>query len=135
MLAPLGSIPGSHPFSLRSAFLSCSSSIKEPLFMDRNSVLFSRDARSLPQWVCYDYLVRKKLKDGTPIATMKNVTPVDASWLGTLAKGSNLFSLGGLLPSPRPTYDAERDEVMCYVETKFGNHNWEIPHVKVGMSD
>lgn len=135
MLAPLGSIPGTHPFSLRSAFLSCSSSIKEPLFMDRNSVLFSRDSRQLPQWVCYDYLVRKNLKDGTPIATMKNVTPVDPSWLGTLAKGSNLLSLGGPLPAPRPSYDAERDEVMCAVETKFGSHNWEITPVKMRMSD
>ena len=133
MMAPIGSIPGSHPFSLRSAFLSCSSSIKEPLFMDRNSVLFSRDSRLLPQWVCYDYLVRKTLKDGTRIATMKNVTPVDASWLGILAKGSKLLSVGAPIPSPRPTYDPDRDEVLCSVETKFGTYNWEIPPLKMPM--
>jgi ATP-dependent RNA helicase DHX37/DHR1 len=133
MLAPLGSIPGSHPFSLRSAFLSSSSSIKEPLFMDRNSVLYSRDSRRLPQWVCYDYLVRKNLKDGTPIATMKNVTPVDPSWLGSIAKGSDLLSIGGPVPSPRPTYDADRDEIVCSVETKFGTHKWEIPSIKLPM--
>lgn len=135
MLAPLGSIPGSHPFSLRSAYLSCSSTIKEPLFMDRNSVIFSRDSRQLPQWVCYDYLVRKNLKDGTPVAIMKNVTPVDASWLGTLAKGSKLLSLGGPISSPRPSYDAEKDEVLCAVETKFGCSHWEIPPVKMCMYD
>jgi ATP-dependent RNA helicase DHX37/DHR1 len=133
MLAPFGSIPGSHPFSLRSAFLSCSSSIKEPLFMDRNSVLYSRDARRLPQWVCYDYLLRKNLKCGTPIATMKNVTPVDPSWLGSIAKGSNLLSIGAPIPSPRPTYDADRDEIVCAVETKFGTHKWEIPPLKLPM--
>jgi ATP-dependent RNA helicase DHX37/DHR1 len=135
MLAPLGSIPGSHPFSLRSAYLSCSSPIKEPIFMDRNSVLYSRDSRQLPQWVCYDYIVRKILKDGTPIATMKNATPVDPSWLGTLAKGSHLLSLGGPLVSPRPTYDPDSDQILCSVETKFGNHGWEIPPVKMRMHD
>lgn len=135
MLAPLGSIPGAHPFSLRSAFLSCSSSVKEPLFMDRNSVLYTRDSRQLPSWVCYDSIVRKTLKDGTPIATMKNITPVDSSWLGTVSKGSRLLSLGAPLSMPRPFYDKDRDEIMCHVETKFGNHGWEIPPVKVGMYD
>jgi ATP-dependent RNA helicase DHX37/DHR1 len=135
MLAPLGSIAGNHPFSLRSAFLSCSSSLKEPLFMDRNSVLYSRDSRRLPRWVCYDYVVRKSLKDGTPIATMKNVTPVDTTWLGTLAKGSHLLSLGGPLASPRPAYDPDTDEIVCAVETTFGNHRWEIHPVKMRMHD
>jgi len=133
MMAPLGSIPGSHPFSLRSAFLSCSSPIKEPLFMDRNSVLFSKDSRLLPQWVCYDHLVRKTYKDGTPLAIMKNVTPVDATSLGMLAKGSRLLSLGGPVPSPRPIYDAQRDEVLCSVETRFGTFSWEIPSIKMPM--
>ncbi|CAB9496357.1 splicing factor ATP-dependent RNA helicase [Seminavis robusta] len=135
MLAPIGTIPGSHPFSLRSAYLSCSSSLKEPLFIDRNSVLYSRDSRRLPNWVCYDYLVRKNLKDGTPIASMKNVTPVDPSWLGSLAKGSNLLTTGGPLPSPRPTYDPDRDQVMCSVETRFGNQKWEITPMKLPMYD
>lgn len=135
MMAPIGSIPGSHPFKLRSAFLSCSSSMKEPLFMDRNSVVFSRDSRSMPQWVCYDYLVRKTLKDGTPIATMKNVTTVDPAWLGMLAKGSNLLSLGAPIPAPSPTYDAGVDAVLCSVETKFGTYNWEIPPLKLPMHE
>lgn len=133
MMAPIGSIPGSHPFNLRSAFLSCSSSIKEPLFMDRSSVVFSRDSRSMPQWVCYDYLIRKTLKDGTPIATMKNVTAVDPAWLGMLAKGSNLLSLEAPIPAPRPTYDSVIDKVVCSVETKFGTYNWEIPPLKMPM--
>ena len=135
MLAPFGSIPGSHPYSLRSAYLGCSKIIKEPLFMDRNSVIYSRDSRRLPQWVCYDYIVRKSLKDGTPIATMKNVTPVDTSWLGTLSKGSHLISTGGPLPNPRPTYDPNRDEVICAVETKFGSHGWEISPITMCMRD
>ena len=102
--------------------------------MDKNSVLYSRDSRQLPQWVCYDTIVRKTLKDGTPIATMKNITPVDTSWLGTVSKGSRLLSLGAPVATPRPFFDKYRDEMMCHVETKFGHHGWEISPVKVAMA-
>lgn len=135
MLAPLGSIPGEHPFSLRSAYLSCSLSSKEPLCMDRNSVVYSRDSRRLPQWVCFDTLIRKTLKDGTSVAVMKNVTPIDASWLGSLAGGSRLLSIGDPLPSPVPVYDTEKDAVMCSVTTKFGDNGWEIPSIKAELFD
>ena len=135
MLAPLGSIPGEHPYSLRSAYLSCSSTIKEPLFMDRNSVAYSRDARTLPQWICFDTLMRKTRKDGTSFAAMKNITPIDASWLAHLAKDSRLLVLGEALASPSPVYDSDRDAVMCSVRTKFGSLGWEVPPMKVEMFD
>lgn len=135
MLAPLGSIPGDHPFSLRSAYLGCSSTVKEPLFMDRNSAVYSRDARMLPQWICFDSLIRKTLKDGTSVAVMKNITPIDPSWLGPLAKGSRLLTIGEPIPSPNPVYEPESDAVMCSVRTKFGSQGWEIPPMKVEMFD
>lgn len=135
MLAPVGSIPGEHPFSLRSAYLCCSSSVKEPLFMDRNSVAYSRDPRMLPQWICYDTLIRKKRKDGTSFAAMKNITPIDASWLGRLAKDSRLLVTGDVLSTPNPVYDSHRDSVMCSVRTKFGCHGWEVPPLEVEMFD
>ena len=135
MLAPLGSIPGNHPFSLRSAYLSCSSTLKEPLFMDRNSVLYSRDTRLLPQWICFETVMRKKLKDSTLVAVMKNITPIDPSWLGSLAKGSRLLTLGEPLPSPIPVYDPVSDAILCSVTTKFGSHGWEITPVRKEMFD
>jgi ATP-dependent RNA helicase DHX37/DHR1 len=135
MLAPLGSIPGEHPFSLRSAYLSCSTNLKDPLFMDRNSVIYCRDFRSLPKWVCYESLMRKTLRDGTTVAVMKNITPVDPSWLGLLADRSNLLSVGEPLSLPLPVYDSEKDAVMCSAMTKFGNQGWEIPPIKVEMFD
>jgi ATP-dependent RNA helicase DHX37/DHR1 len=128
--APPGSISGDHPFSLRSAYLACSSSIKEPLFLDRNSAAFSKDYRQLPQWVCYDSLIRKTAKDGTPVTVMKNITPIDPSWLGDLSKGTRLLSFGVPKLSPPPTYDEEKDAVLCAMTTKFGSHGWEIPPVK-----
>jgi ATP-dependent RNA helicase DHX37/DHR1 len=135
LLAPPGSVSGEHPFSLRTAYLSCSTSIKEPLFMDRNSVVFSRDSRQLPQWICCDSIVRKTAKDGTAVSMMKNITPIDPSWIGTLAKGSRLLALGAPLSSPPPAYDEQKDAIMVAVSTKFGSQRWEIPSVKQVMYD
>jgi ATP-dependent RNA helicase DHX37/DHR1 len=135
MLAPLGSISGDggSSYSLRTAYMSSSASLKEPLFMDRNSVLHSRDPRRLPQWVCYETLERKVRKDGTPLAVMKRVTPIDPAWLGQVAAGSRLLTFGDPLEVPRPVYDADRDEIMCSIVTKFGKHGWEVPPVKRGL--
>jgi ATP-dependent RNA helicase DHX37/DHR1 len=134
MLAPLGSIPGQHPFSLRSAYLSCSSTMKEPLFIDTNSVVHSRDSRQLPKWICYETVIRKTMKDGiTSISIMKKITPIDPSWLGRLAEGSRLLSIGEPVASPLPTYDPKNDVILCSVQTKFGSHGWEIPPVQRDM--
>jgi len=133
VLAPLGSIPGEHPFSLRTAYLRCSTRRREPFFLDHNSVIFSRDSRVLPKWVCYESLLRKNLRDGTPIAIMKNVTPIDASWLGTIAVGSQLLQIGDPQPTPLPIYDTERDAILCSVTTKFGYEGWEVPSVRLDM--
>lgn len=135
LLAPLGSISGERPYSLRSAYLSCSSHIKEPLFIDRNSCIYSRDPRLLPKWICYESITRKKLKDGTPIAVMKNITPIESVWLGPIGKTSRLLTMGEPIPSPVPMYDPDNDSMMCSVVTKFGNHGWEIPPIRVNMYD
>lgn len=133
MLAPPGSIPGDHPFSLRSAYISCTRSPREPLFMDRNSVLFSRDSRQLPQWVCFDSLLLKTHKDGTKFAVMKSITPIDPAWLGQIATGSQLLRLGEPKPTPPPVYSVEQDAIMCHISTRFGRHGWEIPPVQAKM--
>ena len=107
----------------------------EPLFIDQSSVLYSRDSRQLPEWVCYDTSERKATKDGSTITVMKNVTPVDPDWLGALADGSNLLSMGEPLDTPLPSYNKERDAIMCSVATKFGDHGWLIPPRQVVMYD
>jgi ATP-dependent RNA helicase DHX37/DHR1 len=101
--------------------------------MDRNSVVFSRDARQLPKWVCFESLLRKNLNDGTPIAVMKNITPLDPAWLGRLADGSQLLTLGEPLLSPQPSFDRNRDAVLCSVKTTFGSLGWEIPSARKVM--
>lgn len=119
----------------RSAYFSCKSNIVEPLFIDMNSVLFSRDPRQLPEWVCYDSLVRKETKDGSSISTMKNVTPIDPQWLGALSLGCKLMTLGETLDIPVPKYDANRDSIMCSVVTKFGDQGWILPPIQVRMQE
>jgi ATP-dependent RNA helicase DHX37/DHR1 len=69
------------------------------------------------------------------VVTMKNITPIDPVWLGTLAKGSCMLSLGQPLPTPLPSYDKEKDAILCSVSTKFGTRGWEIPPVQVEMFD
>jgi ATP-dependent RNA helicase DHX37/DHR1 len=133
MIAPAGSFSGDHPFGFRSAYISCT--LKEPLFMDQRSAVYTRDFRRLPQWICFDTLVRKTANDGTPFVRIKNITPIDARWLGMLSKGSRLLSTGEPLVSPPPTYDPEKDAVLCCVQTKYGSKGWEIPAIQVPLYD
>ena len=133
LLATPGSISGEYPIDLRSAYLGSSSSTNTPLFLDKGSFTYTRDYRRLPRWVCYDSIVRKTAKDGTPLNVMKSVTPIDPSWLGIISKDTQMISLGAPLSSPPPIYDAEQDEILCSVTTKYGARGWEISPTKVGM--
>lgn len=135
-LTPPATMSTSHSnLNLRTAYKSCNPGIHEPLFLHRNSVLYTRDFRRLPEWVCYDSIVRKPSKDGsTTICTMQNVTPIDASWLPLLSDiSSGMFSTGSVLDSPSPYYDVKRDAVMCFLRCKFGPLSWQIPPVAVNM--
>jgi len=133
LLATPGSISGDYPIDLRSAYIGSSSSINTPLFLDKGSFVYTRDYRQLPRWVCYDLIVRKMARDGTPINVMKNITPIDPTWLGEISKETRMITLGAPLSSPPPIYDAEQDEILCSVTTKYGARGWEISPTKVGM--
>ena len=133
-LATPGSLSGDHPYSLRLAYIGCSSSTKEPLFMDKNSVLFTRDFRQLPRWVCYQSLERKCLKDGRSVAIMKHLTPIDPSWLSFLAKGSNLLAIGEPIQAPPPSYSAAEDTITCSMKARYGCHGWEVPGIQYPMA-
>jgi ATP-dependent RNA helicase DHX37/DHR1 len=113
----------------RSAYICGNISLREPLFIDNNSAVHSK----LPEWVCFDSVVRKKRKDGTTVVTMQRITPVDPELLASLCHGSNLLSLGSPLASPIPRYNQDEDCIQCAVETKFGSHSWQIPPLYVDM--
>mmetsp|Transcript_23531 Transcript_23531/g.33759 ORF Transcript_23531/g.33759 Transcript_23531/m.33759 type:complete len:495 (+) Transcript_23531:234-1718(+) len=135
-IAPPGSVTGDISFRLANrAYYSCNPAIVEPIFIDHNSFLFTKDFRKLPQFVCYGSLVRKPTKDGSTISCMANVTCVDQTWLGILAEGSPLLSLGEPMLSPPPTYDTKQEAVLCSISTKYGHHGWSIPPVRRVMYD
>ena len=74
-------------------------------------------------------LERKIAKDGTPVNVMKNITPLDPTLLGEIAKETQMVVFGGPLPSPPPIYDVEEDAIVCSVRTKYGSHEktcWTI---------
>lgn len=118
----------------RTAYFSCRSTVNEPLFIDKKSVLFSRDPRQLPEWICFDSIIRKTTRKGETISTMINITPIDPNWLGTLAAGSKLLSIGEPINFPMPKYDQEKDEIICSVLTKYGDQGWLLPPVQIVMS-
>ena len=133
LLATPGSISGDYPIDLRSAYMCSSSSINTPIFLDKASFVYTRDYRQLPRWVCYDSIIRKIAGDGTPINVMKNITPIDPTWLGEISKETRMIMLGAPLPSPPPIYDVEQDEILVSVTTKYGSRGWEISPTKRGM--
>jgi hypothetical protein len=133
VLATPGSLSQDHPLDLRSAYIGCCSSNNDPLFMDTRSALYTRDFRQLPRWVCYDSIIRKTAKDGTHLAVMKNITPIEPRWIGEISKGTRLITLGTPLASPPPYYDADQDAVLCSVQTKYGTHGWELFPVRTVM--
>jgi hypothetical protein len=65
---------------------------------------------------------------------MKNVTPIDPTWLGVLAHDSKLLYHGEPLNVPPPKFDLEKDAIMCAMTTKYGDHGWIIPPVYISMT-
>ena len=129
--APPGALPAEFSGISRSAYI-CggNASLKEALFIDNSSTLHSKR----PEWVCYDSIVRKAKKDGTTVAVMQRVTPVDPDWLASVCAGSILLKTGKVLAIPTPRYDREKDSIQCAVETRFGSQGWEIPPRFVDMN-
>ncbi len=129
--APPGALPTEFTGISRSAYICGNSKLKEPLYIDNNSTMHA----SRPEWLCYDSILRKKKNDGTTVAIMQKVTPIDAEWLAELCHGSNLLTIGSPLTTPIPRYIKEEDAIQCAVETKFGSHGWEVPPLFVDMYD
>ena len=101
----------------RDAYVSCSGSIKTPLYLSPHSALYERDWKALPDFVVYESVVKKERK-GKDVNVMQNVARVEANWLCELAKDSPLLTEGRIMPAPEPVYDKKTDSVMCCVEMK-----------------
>eukprot|EP00593_Proboscia_inermis_P002057 CAMPEP_0171293538 /NCGR_PEP_ID=MMETSP0816-20121228/1829_1 /TAXON_ID=420281 /ORGANISM="Proboscia inermis, Strain CCAP1064/1" /LENGTH=220 /DNA_ID=CAMNT_0011764503 /DNA_START=134 /DNA_END=793 /DNA_ORIENTATION=- len=141
--------------SLRAAYQRCSntSSAKniEPLYIDGNSVLFTRDWRQLPEFVCFDTIVQKTktVRGETALPSfIARVSVVDPTSLAQLVTedeyGGPLLTLGKPIlmqdettqQYQQPRYNRQRDSIVCGVSVSYGNPaNWKLPLVTMEMQD
>eukprot|EP00559_Dactyliosolen_fragilissimus_P005827 CAMPEP_0184858454 /NCGR_PEP_ID=MMETSP0580-20130426/3549_1 /TAXON_ID=1118495 /ORGANISM="Dactyliosolen fragilissimus" /LENGTH=1442 /DNA_ID=CAMNT_0027354605 /DNA_START=156 /DNA_END=4481 /DNA_ORIENTATION=+ len=119
----------------RASYFRCLSSTSEPLYIDRLSTLHCDDYRTLPEWICYDDIVRKTTKDGSTLLVMNCITPINPQWLGDIANGSRLLKYGNSpLDFPAPKYSRKEDKIVCALHTKFGERGWVIPPIFATLS-
>eukprot|EP01132_Coremiostelium_polycephalum_P012058 gene12058-14746_t len=64
---------------------------------------------------------------------MKMVTEINPSWLPLL--GGPLCSEFKPLETPPPHYSVKHDRVRCCIKPNFGQHNWELPLIKIDHPD
>ena len=119
----------------RDAYISCSGSIKTPLYLSRRCALYDRDWKSLPDYVVYESIIKRDLRDGGVVNVMMNVGKVEGGWLNMLGKDSPMLVEGAVVGGREPEWDDERGEMVCFVETKYGNGGWLLPPKKKGVRE
>ena len=113
------------------AYISCDSSITEPLYLHPGSTLYRKDPTApLPECVIYESLLKNKRGDMT---YMSGVTVVQKQWIPTLGASTTLLKWSPPLQSPSPFYDHETDSIICYCTPRYGPHAWELPVTKRPM--
>ncbi|ESW06878.1 hypothetical protein PHAVU_010G084200 [Phaseolus vulgaris] len=90
-----------------------------------------------PEYVVYNELLETKRPNKEGItstrAYMHGVTSVEPAWLVEHAKSSCVFSTP--LKDPRPYYDAQTDQVKCWVTPTFGRFSWKFPMHSLPISN
>lgn len=115
------------------AYFSCNPSVTKPLYLHPESCLYRKDpAAALPEYVVYGQLVENEM--GT-FTYMTSVTAVEEAWIPDLTKDCPLLKFSEPLQSPQPSYDAETDEVRCYVVPTYGIHNWELAPMRTSLAE
>ncbi|CAD6188656.1 unnamed protein product [Caenorhabditis auriculariae] len=93
--------------------------IKEPVFLDPSSVLYTEE----PEYVIYQEIVQiseKKL--------LQTICAVEPEWISRLAESSCRF--GDMSDDIEPKYDESRDEIVRSVKVWFGPLDWPMPDVE-----
>ncbi|KAI3872488.1 hypothetical protein MKW98_015834 [Papaver atlanticum] len=88
--------------------------VNEPVFLHRWSTV----AASSPEFLVYNELIQTKRP------YMHGVTSVESKWLVKYASSQCTFSAP--LTDPRPYYEPQTDEVLCWVTPSFGPHLWQL---------
>ncbi|KAM0954422.1 putative RNA helicase [Dioscorea sansibarensis] len=92
-----------------------SCALKDTVFLHR----WSSTSQSAPEFVVYTELLCSKRP------YMHGVTAVNADWLVKYA--SPLCTFSTPLTDPKPYYDPQIDQVLCWVSPTFGPHDWQLP--------
>lgn len=115
------------------AYISCDSSVSEPLYLHPASALYRKDpSAQLPEYVLYDSLTKNKRGD---VTYMSGVTVVQKQWIAAVAASSRLVKWSPPLSSPLPYYDSSIDSILCYCTPKYGPHGWELPVAKRRLAE
>ena len=93
--------------------------LEDPIFLPSSSVL--NDTK--PQWIVYQEIYESNK------LYIRGVTAIEPEWLCLLAPAHCSFSAP--LETPLPSYDPEKDRILCYRSAKFGPAGWEIPDTQV----
>lgn len=89
--------------------------VKETVFLHR----WSSVSKSAPEYLVYSELIHTKR------LYMHGATSIKSDWLVKYA--GSLCSISGPLEDPKPYYNAEIDQVFCWVSPTFGSHLWQLP--------
>ena len=55
------------------------------------------------------------------------MTTINKQWLPRLAMNNPLCHFSEPLETPSPSYDQQKDSMICYVIPRYGPHLWELP--------
>ncbi|KAK4755005.1 hypothetical protein SAY87_008762 [Trapa incisa] len=97
--------------------------VKETVFLHRWSSLSS----SAPEFLVYSELLETKRP------YMHGATSVKSDWL--IKYASSLCSFSSPLMDPKPFYDPQTDQVLCWVAPSFGPYLWELPLHSLPIND
>ncbi|KAL3858338.1 hypothetical protein ACJMK2_012932 [Sinanodonta woodiana] len=93
--------------------------LEEPVFIHPTSVLY----KEKPHFVVYQNIVE------TSKLYMKGLVAIEPEWLPVFAPSHCMFSKP--LDEPAPSFDEVKGEVMCHMNSTFGNCSWTLPAVEL----
>ncbi|XP_058445760.1 probable ATP-dependent RNA helicase kurz [Malaya genurostris] len=100
--------------------------IEEPVFIHSSSVLQKQNL----EWICYQEAY-EITEEGKTKIYLRGITAIEPEWLLQLVpKHCNIIKI---LDEPEPTYDSERDSILCFVQATIGKSGWVLPITEIEM--
>ncbi|TDH74401.1 hypothetical protein CCR75_005206 [Bremia lactucae] len=126
---PAGTITEGTKLERNCAYLTATASVQEPVYIHPHSSVFTPIPNQLPSYVVYQHIMK------TSRPYMKMVTAIEPEWLASIGLKTPLCKYGAPLAEPLPFYDANTDQVQCYVKPQYGIHQWVLPAMCLAYPD